>query len=495
MEQIKQFSSEEELHQYIDEYYKEKEIKLEAYRILNDDEDNETAGKCTQGCPQIYEDNTDLIVICWSEEAVLRESLEPFLLDAFLKANNHRLMSAINRNKQISNTPWYEPSPRKIPFIDEKTLSRAEIITFSDTELKYNKTYNQMVNELIDRLEQQRLMDAKKRDGLWDGTKSTLDSLYDSGVNIAENISDGAALVYAIAEVTVTSGVDAAVFGLQGAGSLGIGIGVAALNLDFEKGIDAAIGTFDELRAETKDIENSDFTKGVLQRSDTVKTLGAGLEYQSEKFYKTVGEMYGYNAETWTRATYGAGGKIMALVGPAPAAKAIIGSAKGTTTILGRPLKPAKNIYLKTADTEKIIDSLRVWGQTEGSVYATEYANASRLMTFIDVKKVDVSLIHMTGDAAKLFKPHEVTGIFSGIKRLTGQYKAPFGDIIITEGGYSYNATSKVLTIDKATIGSHAGQSTGEALKRLWGRRLGIDNVLMNGPFAGAIYLHQKNKE
>jgi len=212
-----------------------------------------------------------------------------------------------------------------------------------------------------------------------------------------------------------------------------------------------------------------------LSRSTTVKTLGAGLEYQSERFYTSVGEMYGEDAEMWTRATYGAGGKIMALTGPAPAAKAIIGSAKGVTNILGRPLKPVKNVYLKTADTEKIIDSLRIWGQTEGSVYATEYANSSRLMTFIDVKKVDVSLIHMKGDAAALFKPHEVTGIFSGIKRLTGQYKAPFGDIIIAEGGYSYNAASRVLTINKATIGGHAGQKTSDALWRLYGRRLGFD--------------------
>jgi len=258
MNQVKQFSSEAELHQYIDEYYKEKEITLEAYRILNDDEDNETAGKCTQECLKTYVDDTDLIVICWSEEAVLRETLEPFLLNAFMKANNNRLKKAIQRKNLIK----YNKDLKPIPFVDEKTLSKEEILNFTDdSELKHNKTYNKMIDELIERLEQQRLMDVRSRDGLWDSTKATAGSLYDAGANIGGNIADGAGLVYAVAEVTVTAGMDAAVFGLQGAGSLGIGIGVAALNLDFEKGMDAAIGTFDELRAETKDLDNSNFTK------------------------------------------------------------------------------------------------------------------------------------------------------------------------------------------------------------------------------------------
>jgi hypothetical protein len=95
----------------------------------------------------------------------------------------------------------------------------------------------------------------------------------------------------------------------------------------------------------------------------------------------------------------------------------------------------------------------------------------------------DPGNIIFEGQAANLFHPHPVEGIYSGLKRILGQQKAGFGDIVFDASTSSVSGNT--LIIRNAALGSHAGQSTSMAVARLWGRRFGLDL-----PFtAGAGYL------
>jgi len=144
---------------------------------------------------------------------------------------------------------------------------------------------------------------------------------------------------------------------------------------------------------------------------------------------------------------------------------------------------PHNQVITVTEDISLIRASGRVWGQTEGSVYGMTTQGASRARTMANAKVRDPGTIVFEGQAASLFRPHPVEGWYSGLKRLLGQQKSGFGDIVFSAESAAWNAQAATLTIQQAQMGTHAGQSTLRALSRLWGRRLGIEPLPI---YAGA---------
>jgi hypothetical protein len=132
--------------------------------------------------------------------------------------------------------------------------------------------------------------------------------------------------------------------------------------------------------------------------------------------------------------------------------------------------KPARltTIYNKTNDISKIYSEKRVWGMTEGRVYGMAIDDAPRWRMGIDSKDRDPGMLVFSDQAAELFSPHSVLGPFSLWKRLTGQYRARFGDIVIDE---AYQLGDRVY-VTRAHIGTHAGQSTATARWRATQREI-----------------------
>jgi len=92
----------------------------------------------------------------------------------------------------------------------------------------------------------------------------------------------------------------------------------------------------------------------------------------------------------------------------------------------------------------------------------------------------DPGTIIFEGQAAMLFKPHRVEGVYSGMKRALGQQKAGFGDIVFDPTTSTLKGNT--LIIRNATLAPHVGQSSTKAAARLWGRRLGLDFPMTAGP-------------
>jgi hypothetical protein len=95
----------------------------------------------------------------------------------------------------------------------------------------------------------------------------------------------------------------------------------------------------------------------------------------------------------------------------------------------------------------------------------------------------DRTRVVFTGRAAEAFHGHEVEGVYSGLKRLVGQHKAGFGDLM-------WNPRDAVrigdtLYVSEVQLAMHAGQTEAQAALRLWGRRFGLDAPLT----AGTIYV------
>ncbi len=142
-------------------------------------------------------------------------------------------------------------------------------------------------------------------------------------------------------------------------------------------------------------------------------------------------------------------------------------------------------------DMAKIKESGRIWGQTEGHVYAA----SKPIKTKWDRAKSGVhdekeGTVLFSGESAALFKNHEVKGIYSGIKNLAGQKRGPFGDIIIEEFREEVVAGKTVFVITKARRAKdaankseklHAGQSTLWAGTKATGRVVGIDGGIGAG--------------
>ncbi|WP_408098021.1 hypothetical protein ACJVC5_03600 [Peredibacter sp. HCB2-198] len=150
-----------------------------------------------------------------------------------------------------------------------------------------------------------------------------------------------------------------------------------------------------------------------------------------------------------------------------------------------KPRNPPLLLVTRQDNVDDILNSKRIWGSTEGSVYGA----AKPAETAMDKLKTGVhgdkeGTFIFTPEAAALFKSHEVTGLYSGIKRAAGQYKGPFGDIIIEEakrimvnGRPHIIVTKARRAAGTATEKLHVGQSTARAEARLLGRRAGIDTI------------------
>lgn len=143
---------------------------------------------------------------------------------------------------------------------------------------------------------------------------------------------------------------------------------------------------------------------------------------------------------------------------------------------------PPLLIITNQNDVDKIMDSKTIWGSTEGSVYAATRpieTKIDRIKTGVHAEKEGTFIF--TPEAAALFKPHEITGLYSAFKNTAGQYKGPFGDIVIEESRKTIvNGRPHIIVTKARRAGAegerlHSGQTTGEAARRLAGRRLVLD--------------------
>ncbi len=146
---------------------------------------------------------------------------------------------------------------------------------------------------------------------------------------------------------------------------------------------------------------------------------------------------------------------------------------------------PPLLIITRQDNVDDIMNSGKIWGSTEGSVYAA----ARPAETKWDKVKTGVfgdkeGTFIFTPEAAGLFKPHEITGLYSGLKNAAGQYKGPFGDIVIESSkktiidGRPYIVITKARRAGAAGEDLHSGQNSAQAAARLAGRRIGLDPLV-----------------
>jgi hypothetical protein len=162
-----------------------------------------------------------------------------------------------------------------------------------------------------------------------------------------------------------------------------------------------------------------------------------------------------------------------------------------------KPMNPPLLVITRQDNVKEIMESQRIWGSTEGSTYAA----ARPIETKWDKIKTGVhgdkeGTFIFTPEAAVLFKPHEVEGLYSAMKRAAGQYKGPFGDIIIEESKQVMVNGRPHVIITKARRAAGTAkevrhvQTTGKASQRLWGRRLGIEPVANLSTAASALQMY-----
>lgn len=143
---------------------------------------------------------------------------------------------------------------------------------------------------------------------------------------------------------------------------------------------------------------------------------------------------------------------------------------------------PPLLIITNQNDVDKILDSKTIWGSTEGSVYAATRPIETKLDRFkTGVHQEKEGTFIFTPEAAALFKPHEITGLYSAFKNSAGQYKGPFGDIVIEESRKTMvNGRPHIIVTKARRAGAngeklHSGQTSEAAARRLIGRRYGLD--------------------
>ncbi len=134
-------------------------------------------------------------------------------------------------------------------------------------------------------------------------------------------------------------------------------------------------------------------------------------------------------------------------------------------------------LYTIQGNSKEILKSGRIWGMTEGCVYAmdtmeeTWRATGGGQGTDRAVFKVPV----------ELFELHPVHGPFSLIKRLLGQYKSASGDI-----DFEYYSKDQrkdgtpVYELYNCSLQEHLGQSKMQAKAREYGR-IALDVALSIG--------------
>lgn len=133
-------------------------------------------------------------------------------------------------------------------------------------------------------------------------------------------------------------------------------------------------------------------------------------------------------------------------------------------------------IFSGANDIQLIWSSRRYWGQTEGAAYGARLPVTNFLQRMKAMIGKKEGLVIFQGQAAKLFSAHKVEGGYSAMKRLLGQHKAGFGDIVF-DSAIKQGNTIVVTKAHLATAAEiqHAGQTTGWALARLWGRRITLE--------------------
>ncbi|MFA6316961.1 MAG: hypothetical protein WC943_06045 [Elusimicrobiota bacterium] len=141
---------------------------------------------------------------------------------------------------------------------------------------------------------------------------------------------------------------------------------------------------------------------------------------------------------------------------------------------------------LKFADDGVTVAGGRVAATTEQFVYGSRRQITSLWRKFINGVAVPKDgLIVFQGEASKVFKAHEVRGVYSAMKRAAGQQTSlGGGDVIITKA--VYDTATKTLTVTGARMVTEGErqfllQSKGFAMTRFWGRR-----VLLDGGFTSA---------
>lgn len=165
-------------------------------------------------------------------------------------------------------------------------------------------------------------------------------------------------------------------------------------------------------------------------------------------------------------------------------------------------------LYHHTAQASTIDDiaqSGRVWGYTEGRVYATELSElstrAEKMRMGLMPNQELSGAVRFSDEAADMFIPHPVEGWYSGMKRAAGQYvsRRPGYDIVFNpqtavRGGVIQAGRPAQSILDISQAG-WARQSTGRFLwshSRLWGRRILIDwGIPAVGAGAG-IYINRE---
>jgi RHS repeat-associated protein len=209
---------------------------------------------------------------------------------------------------------------------------------------------------------------------------------------------------------------------------------------------------------------NGVFNQSLAGRSNWQMAGETGLELSGYRFGNQIFDNLEQGAQTGDYSQFSQNMGIFAAIAGSPS--------------VASSIPRAERIFTQTEDIQVIANSGRVWGQTEGSVYGMAVENASRFRSMADPMVRDPGLVVFDGNAASLFQPHPVEGIYSGLKAALGQYKAGFGDIVFDPKAAQFNGTT--LTISDASLGSHMGQSELWAASRLWGRR-GLDAGLTLG--------------
>lgn len=165
-----------------------------------------------------------------------------------------------------------------------------------------------------------------------------------------------------------------------------------------------------------------------------------------------------------------------------------------------KPRNPPLVIVTAQNDMDKILGGKRIWGRTEGRVYASHREMdgvIDKLRTGVHDKKEGT--IIFSGDTAALFKPHEVKGLYSAYKRIAGQQRGPFGDIVIEEFKKEMIDGKLVVVITKARRAKdsahtsevlHQGQSTFKAARKVAARVVTLDGALTTGLPAFLTWLH-----
>ena len=193
------------------------------------------------------------------------------------------------------------------------------------------------------------------------------------------------------------------------------------------------------------------------------------------------------NGVTWQNSMQ-LGFSGLEMFGAGAAFKTAVTPMLSSSSAFGTSLSSNSVIYNRTNDFSKVVSSGRLWGQTEGAVYGMKSLNA-QWRAMVNPLKPGNGTVIFQGQAASLFKPHPVEGLYSGLKRVLGQQKAGFGDIVFDRASSVLNRSSSTLTVSNATLGSHAGQSALWAAARIEGRRL-IDFGISSGLSSFSGWLH-----